>query len=231
MRNKHSKMWQMSFLSMAVAGAMGAAPAANAEVAASVSVANMYLWRGFDLGNGDPAVSGDLTLSAGGFYGGVWASSGDATYGTEYDLFAGFNMELGAFEFDISVWNYVYPSSPSEECDANDNCVPIDNVLDDFGGLSEVILTVGVAGFSFSYYDNIAGGPGYEYYTLGYGYEAFSATMGMHDNEDDEALDTVHLDLSYAYNDNLSFTVSQQVSDEVDDDLKFVVSYSLPLEM
>jgi hypothetical protein len=40
-----------------------------------------------------------------------------------------------------------------------------------------------------------------------------------------------HIQLGYQYNDNLSFAVSQFVVDkeEVDDNPKFLVSYSLPL--
>ena len=41
-----------------------------------------------------------------------------------------------------------------------------------------------------------------------------------------------HVDLSYAYNDRLSFKIGKVVDDEdgtVDDDVKFIASYSLPL--
>ena len=66
---------------------MPAANAAAPEVSASVGVANMYLWRGYDLGDGDAAISGDLKATHdSGAYAGIWASSGDASWGTEYDL-------------------------------------------------------------------------------------------------------------------------------------------------
>ena len=55
--------------------------------------------------------------------------------------------------------------------------------------------------------------------------------------------DYTHIDISYAYNDNLTFTVSQIIDqDEIqlignekkyenrDDDTLFVLSYSLPIE-
>jgi hypothetical protein len=52
---------------------------------------------------------------------------------------------------------------------------------------------------------------------------------GAADKDDDYT----HLDLSYAYNDNISFTVSKIVSQEIDkkldEDTKFVISYSLPI--
>ena len=230
MLNKQSKMLRLSALSLAVAGAMSVAPtAANAEVSASVGIANMYLWRGNDLGaentdnieplgGGVPAVSGDLSYSTSGFYTGIWGSSGDVNAGTEYDLYVGYGAEFGGVSVDASLWTYVYPSSP-------------DGSLDNPGELSEFILSVGFAGFTLTGYDNIAGGSGYGYYTLSYGFDAFSVLVGKHDipgTKDDMA----HLDVSYAYNDNLSFTLSQQVDKETDNKKpKFVVGYSLPIEM
>ncbi|MAR91788.1 MAG: histidine kinase [Pseudomonadales bacterium] len=232
-------MLRLSALSLAAAGAMAVAPTvANAEVAASVSVANMYLWRGVDLGaydkivynadddvleesggGGVGAISGDLTYSDSGFYTGIWGSSGDSNAGTEYDLFAGYGAEFSGVSMDLSVWTYVYPSSP-------------DGSLDNPGELSEVILSVGFAGFALTGYDNIAGGSGYGYYTLSYGYDAFSVLVGKHDVPDTRDEDMVHIDLSYAYNDNLSFTLSQQIEEEIDNKkAKFVVAYSLPIEM
>lgn len=224
MLTKTSKAIRLATLGLATAGAFTFAQTASAEVevAGSVSIANMYLWRGIDLGNGSGAISGDIVVSTAGAYAGIWGSSGDSAAGTEYDLFVGYGMEAGDFSLDISVWNYIYPSSSPEE----------DNILDDFGGLSEVILSLGFGPFSASYYDNVAGGTGYEYYTVGAELGSFGATVGHHSGEGD-ADDMTHLDLSYAYNDNLSFVVSQVVDTEEDDtydeDLKFVVSYSLPL--
>ena len=55
---------------------------------------------------------------------------------------------------------------------------------------------------------------------------------------DTEDKDYYHLDLSYAYNDNVSFTLSQVVSSDLDEDEngpdrspKVVVTYSLPIEL
>ena len=85
-------------------------PAAHAEVSAAVGAANMYYWRGLDLGAGDPMVWGDLKVSGGGAYAGIWGASGDAVNGQEYDLYAGYGGEAGDFKYDISVWSYAYPS-------------------------------------------------------------------------------------------------------------------------
>lgn len=185
---------------------------AQVDVSASVGVANMYYWRGLDLGNGDPAVSGDLSISAGGAYGGVWASSGDAAAGTEYDLYAGYGQSFGDFSVDLSAWTYTYPSAPFES---------------DPGDLSEVVLSLGWGPIAVSYYDNVAGAAGYWYTTVGASFDDFSVTYGEH--EDGYS----HLDLGYAYNDNLSFILGVPVDDVdgiYDDDPKVVVAYSLPIE-
>lgn len=196
---------------------MVAAPA-SAELSASASVASMYLWRGFDLSDGSPAVSGDITYSAGGFYTGIWGSSGDDTYGQEVDYYAGFATELGPISVDVSVWNYVYPGSSAGFVDNGDT----------YGDLSEIIIGLGAGPVSLTIYDNIAGNNGYYYYTLGYDVGSFSFTLGGADSDDEDS-NYAHFDVSYAYNDNLSFTFSQMIDEDNDDDLKFVVSYSLPI--
>lgn len=191
---------------------------AAADVSASAAVASTYLWRGYDLGSGTPAVSGDLSISAGGAYAGIWGTSGDTDTGTEYDLYAGYVVGMGGFAIDLSVWNYNYPTGPSE----------IDVTELSVTELSEVILSLGYGPFIFSYYDNVAGNSGYEYYTIGAALGQFAVNVGKHDNA--SGADPVHIDLTYAYNANLSFTLSQFVADQPDDDdLKFVVSYSIPI--
>jgi len=230
MLNKQSKMIRLSALSLAVAGAMAIAPAAaNAEVSASVGIANMYLWRGFDLGGGTGQISGDLSYSNSGFYGGVWAASGDTSWGSEYDLYAGYGAEFGGVSVDLSVWTYTY---------ANSGVDPITGTgvygNNDPGELSDAVLSVGFAGLTATVYDNIAGGSGNAYYTLSYGYDKYSILVGKHDlrgdNGDGSSNDMTHVDLSYAYSDNLSFTVSQQIDQEQDSGKpKVLVSYSLPL--
>lgn len=202
---------------LATTGLAVSGNAAAVEVSASAAVASTYLWRGYDLGSGTPAVSGDLSVSAGGAYAGIWGSSGDTAAGSEYDLFAGYGMEVGGLSIDLSVWNYNYPTGAGYTPGGTD-----------FGDLTDVVLSLGYGPFSFAYYDNVAGASGYEYYTLGAEFGQFAFLVGKHDNPAGE--DPVHLNITYSYNDNLSFTLSQFIEDKpVDDDLKFVVSYSIPI--
>lgn len=228
-----SKTLSASLAATALAASAFFSPA-NAEefggvdVSASVGVANMYLWRGYDVGNGDAAVFGDITLSAGGFYGSVWTSSGDATAGQEYDLILGYGAEFGDFSVDLAAVSYVYPrySDPSLPSQGND-----------IGEWVEAILTLGYGPVSFSYFDTVdakegsyAFGEDYSYFTASGAFGPFGILIGRHDMESGD--DPVHVNLSYAYNDNLSFTVSKFVVDEeaMEHDANFVVSYSIPLE-
>ena len=81
--------------------AIGVAPVAMAEVSASATLSTSYLWRGYDLGQGDAALSADVVYSEGGFYGGLWLSSGDAAAGTEYDLFLGYGGSVGDVTYNV----------------------------------------------------------------------------------------------------------------------------------
>lgn len=225
MLKKKLSSFRLAALGLAVSGSMLATQQATAfEVEASAAVSNMYFWRGQDLGNGSPAISGDIVVSQSGAYAGIWGSSGDDVLGNEYDLFAGYGGSVGDFSYDISVWNYVYPNDPSGEVDA-------------IGTLSEVIASVGFGPATFTYYDNVAGGAGYEYYTLEAGAGSFSGKVGFSDSPGD-GIDYYHLDLTYSYNDNLSFTVSKLDNKDsseseggANEDTLFVVAYSLPIDL
>ena len=232
-----------TLLASSVAAVLSAgfmAPAfAAVEVGASVGVASTYLWRGSDLGSGTPAVFGDLNLSAAGFYGGIWGSSGDTFAGTEYDLYAGYGGSVGDFSYGASVWNYNYPTGAGYDADGET----------DFADWTDAVVTLGYGPVTFNAYIPVGKGNSsgdYMYYTLGAGFGKFSVLLGMHSDDvagggavsqctaeeaaAGESCSPVHLNVSYAYNDNLSFTVSQFIADESDtDDMKFVVSYTLPL--
>ncbi|TVZ41220.1 uncharacterized protein (TIGR02001 family) [Alteromonadaceae bacterium 2753L.S.0a.02] len=197
------------------------APVANAEVSGSVGIASSYLWRGIDLGagSGTPAVSGDLNYSASGFYLGTWMSSGDASLGTEYDLYIGYGNSIGEmFSFDISLWSYQYPTAVDDD---GEEASP------DIGKLMEGVLALGFGPVTATYYHGVEDLEDYWYATLDASFSSFNIKYGQH--EDDMA----HVDLTYSYNDNLAFTISQVVNnpdDAYNDDTNLVVSYSLPIE-
>ena len=197
---------------------------ASAEVSASIGIANKYLWRGLDLGNGDAAVSGDLKFSTGsGLYTGIWGSSGDATAGSEYDLYAGWAGKLGMVNLDASVWSYNYPGK---------------NV--DPGELTDVVLSAGVGAVTGTLYEMVQGDDAddYRYITLGYDFGKFNALVGVHDFDKADGNPT-HLQLGYNYNDNVSFAVSQFLNDDdsvagttigADNDMQFLASYTVDIK-
>jgi uncharacterized protein (TIGR02001 family) len=199
-----------------------AVPAAHAEVGASVGVANMYYWRGLDLGLGDPALIGDVNVKGGGFYAGLWASSGDAVAGTEWDIYGGYGFSAGAFSADFNYTTYMYPSP---ELGPND--------------LADVAVTLGFkasdsVSFAAMYREGISdlGDTNYSYATVSGTFGPVTALYGTH--SDDGAIDGLsHVDLTYAYNSKLSFTLGKVVDDAdgaYNDEVKFVVKLMLPIE-
>jgi uncharacterized protein (TIGR02001 family) len=209
-----------------MAAAVVAPASAEIDVGASVGVSNMYLWRGYDLGapSGAPAVFGDLNISSMGFYTGIWGSSGDVLLGTEYDLYAGYGGEVGDFAYGISVWNYIYPTAAPEDVD--------------FGDASDLAVKLGYGPVTLNYYDNVAGANGYSFVTLDAAIADFNLQLGQHiEGQNDLLFGTV----TYKYNDNLSFAISAGLDSDdgdlnddgevivVEEDPKFVVTYTMPL--
>lgn len=207
-----------------------AAGVANAEVTGSAGIASSYLWRGLDLGSGTPAVSGALKFSKSGFYTGIWGSSGDTVKGTEYDLSAGYNGTFGDFSYGLGAISYNYPTTANSEP----------------GDFSDAVVTFGYGPVSFGAYipvGKLDSSGDYTYFTLGATFGSFSTLLGVHSSDQTNGgvvgceADTgsnkctpVHLDFTYAYNENLSFTLSQFVADKpFEDKLKFVVSFGIPI--
>lgn len=224
--------FKKSVLTAAIAttGVVGltAGSVAQAEVSASVGIANIYFWRGYDLsqqngettegeeavsgGGGAPAVSGSLDYShESGIYAGIWGSSGDETYGTEYDLYIGYGGSIGEdFTYDISFWDYNYPDTGN--------------------GADLQEFSIGLGYGAFGYYVMIPEDSDADYYYHNFSADlgsGFSAALGHWTGDD---VDGSHLDLTYTLSD-VSFTISQSSGDDYPEDVQFVVAYSLPLEM
>lgn len=209
-----------SLLAAAVAGgAIISAPAA-AGVSATAGVANLYLWRGLNLGGGAPVVMGSLDYGHdSGLFAGVWGSS--AGPDQEVDLYAGYAYSSDAFGFKVTAYDYSYPRSTLQ------------------GALNEIALNVTASGFFADYIIGIEDFEDTSYADIGYTYEKFTGKLGYM-MTDDVTPDSnySHADLTYAYNERLSFTVSGIIADDDasvfagnNKDALFVVSYVLPLEL
>jgi uncharacterized protein (TIGR02001 family) len=203
------------------------AQVANAEVEYSAGIATTYLWRGTDLGQGSPAFSAAADYShESGAYAGLWASSGDDSTGTEYDLYAGYAAELGDVSVDLGYYTYAYSSST-------------DDSLGGPGELEEAILNVGYMNASLTYIDDL-GNDDYSYIALGYS-TVVDITVAMSDNGTGQ--EYTHIDLGYALTDELSLTVSKVIdqtnsaaflsdpdNSPVDEDAIVVLSYSMAIQ-
>ncbi|MEQ6886086.1 TorF family putative porin [Salicola sp. Rm-C-2C1-2] len=190
------------------------------SLSASAGISNMYLFRGSNLSDGSAHVSGSLDVDSGmGLYTGVWAASGDDSLGQEYDLYAGYSTDVtDDISIDIGAINYIYPKqSRTAEQIVNDGGnaeFETQRVSQDgFADFSEAYASISAYGATLSYWDNVAGAPGYTYTSLSYGYGPVSATIGQNSTDD---TDNTHLDLTFQFNDELSFTASTWVDVEND---------------
>ena len=212
---------------LVAAALVSAGAAAQAEVSGSVGIASSYLWRGFDLGGGSGVVSGSLDYSSEtGVYAGIWGSSGDDSYGTEYDLYLGWGGEVfEGFSVDVGYVDYNYP-----DCAAGNTPTNIaDPSTIDTCDFEEIVVGFGFGAFGFTYVEPTTSGADYNYYALSGGFGDFSATYGMWDSG--AGADGSHLDLTYGMGD-LAFTLSQTFDDGagLSEEVQFVVSYSIPLD-
>lgn len=199
------------YLSRMVLAASLTAPAmamvpmnAQAELSANVGVANMYLWRGLNVSESDAMVSGGLDYGhESGFYAGTWASSVWAGAGYEWDLYLGYGGSIGDFSYDISYWEYLYPTAD------------VDSSLSDTD-TSDFVISLGYKMFSAAAYivadsDAVDG----VYYTVGAGWDKFGITYGIWTGDVTKAsagaaqLDYSHVTLSYNPIETLTFKLSK----------------------
>ena len=206
-----------SLIAAAVAGAAVVSTPASAEVSATAGIASAYLWRGVELGTGTPAVFGSLDYThESGLFAGVWGSSGDTASGSEVDLYAGYAFSSDAFGFKVTAYDYSYPRFSAAK-----------------GDLQEVVVGVTASGFFADAVIGVADLQKNYYYDAGYTMDKYTAKVGMM-NPKGAANNYTHVDLSYAFNSNLAFTVSGIVDAETggpaDQDALFVVAYTIPLK-
>lgn len=228
-------------LPMAVSAAIAApmmfgATVAQADVSATLSASNMYLWRGQNISNPSPAFSGSLDYSnSSGLYVGAWGSSeGPFDGSSEIDLYIGYGGSFGDFGYDISYWKYLYPSA-------------------DFGGgvnslgdtdLSDVVLGLSYGPVAFTSYIGVESGSTKDrYYTLSGDIGQFTLLYGLYQSRGTaDGMDYKHFQVSYAFNDEISFTVSKASDDGYgigaasrstvfEEDPLFQVSYSKTFDM
>jgi len=190
-----------------VAATVLVTPTVQADISASVGIANMYLWRGMNEGGGSQ-ISGELKWSGmGGMYGGTWLSS-SSFGGSETDLFVGYGKKFGPVTLDLAYWNYLYPEASGTGAN-NSN-----RGLNDTDA-TELVFSAEFMGITAGVYVDIDGdNPNDKYFTVNYGMGDYSLTVGSWDRDPaGSGGDYQHITLSYAATSDLTFTVSKAFPD------------------
>ena len=211
-----------SLIAAAVAGAAVVSTPAFAGVSATAGVSSLYLWRGQNLGAGTPVVMGSLDYGHdSGVFAGVWGSSAGPTQ--EIDLYAGWGMSSDAFSFKVTAYDYSYPGTATT------------------GGLNEVVISAGASGAFVDVIVGVADFQDANYVDFGYTMDKITGKVGMMMIDDTMCTTApcnyTHVDMSYAYNKNLSFTLSGIADADTGsavygiEDPLFAVSYALPLDL
>jgi uncharacterized protein (TIGR02001 family) len=206
----------------------------QAETSASVSLANMYLWRGQNLTPDGPAISGSLDYKMAGAYAGIWASN--ETAGEETDIYAGSGLSLSGLSVDLSYWKYLYPENISS---SGDNSLAGNDA-------SDVVLSMGFGPVSATAYIAVESGADSDvYFTLKGTLGKYSLLYGQWSLENPGELlsnpgggdEYGHIQFGFAATDSLSFAISKAISSDknlanaVEEDPLFMVSYGLKFDL
>ncbi len=235
---------KIRLLTLATAGLLATAGTVQAqEWSANVGMANSYIWRGLTQSINDPAVSGGIDVAYdNGFYAGTWASNvsyaADDVFSYEHDLYAGFSGESGEIAWDVGYLYYNY--DPEAKFD-----------------FSEIYGSIGVGGFTLGAYvlanTEADEGPGQDfgfgeatYFYADYAVEISEGLelgfhIGRHAGDFNEAFNGVpgnYIDYNVSLSkDGFSFMITDTDLDDVgpdaldNDEIKFVVSYSMDFEL
>lgn len=218
MKSKHIRNVTLAALGLC---AVGATLPVYAATTASVSVSNMYLWRGMAISGPSPAVSGDLYFNHdSGVYAGIWASSEGVSGSEETDLNVGFAKKFGDMGIDVGVYEYLYPEAVNAKGDGlGDTDVSEFYLGGSFGPVSAKLLV------NTEESKNM-------YLTLDAMFGSFGAHIGstMRKESNEEYVD---FNVSYMPVANLTWTVSMASGDGVKghEDPLFVVAYKWPFDV
>lgn len=232
-------------LTMAAAGLLMASSVTHAagDLTANAAVSNNYIWRGLTQTINEAAVSGGIDyVDESGFYIGTWASNvsyaaGDV-FSYEHDVYFGYGGEAGAISYDVGYLYYNYDKEAEFD-------------------FAEIYGSIGFNGFTLGLnvlaHTEADEGPGQDfgfgeaiYAYADYGFEIkegleLGLHVGYHDGDFNEAFNGVP-DSYVDYNVSLSkggfsFMISSTDTDDVgpdsldNDEIKFVISYSVDIEL
>lgn len=198
---------------------------AAAQLAGSIGVANMYLWRGTNLTPGGGQVWGELKYShESGAFAALWTSPSTPD-GHETDLYFGYNTKVQGIGLGITFWEIMYP----EMSVSNDDSTKANFVDWADTDVQELQLTASYGPVAVNYYLGLdvpvngtgsvpSGADENNYLTIDATFGEFKATYGMWDKESNAAdVDSYsHLTLMYMPKPELSFGVNFTMSDKND---------------
>ncbi len=209
--------------SVIAVSSLAAMNTAQAEVGSSATLASMYLWRGQDVSDSKPAMSGDITYKhESGAYASLWLSSGNNLKtdgaGYESDWSIGYAGKAGDVGYDVGYYKIYYPETGTSFSDS----------------AAEIYLAATYTDFGAKLYLDAKDEKTYKYLTLTGKHGQFSALLGFA-LDDADANDYKHLDLSYAATDRLSFTYSKRFAmgdgSALTNDPLIMMSYAIPVDL
>ena len=231
-------------LSIAAAGLLLSAGSVQAdEWSANFAASNNYIWRGLTQSINEGAISGGIDYAAdSGFYVGTWASNvsyaADDVYSYEHDMYGGFAGEAGGISYDIGYLYYNYDAEA--EFDFGEL----------YGSIGFGAFTIGLNVLANTEADEGVGqdfGFGEATYLyadyateIGNGVE-LGFHIGQHQGDFSEAFngvpgDYIDYNVSVA-KDGFSFMITSTDLDDAgpdaldNDEIKFVVGYSMDIEL
>lgn len=231
-------------ISLAAVGLLATVGTAQAqEWSANFSVGNNYIWRGLTQSVNETAASGGIDyVSESGFYVGTWASNvsyaADDVFSYEHDIYGGFAGETGGVAWDVGYLYYNYDDEADFDFSEIYGSIGIGGFTLGLNVLADTEATEGVGqDFGFGEATYVYADYAFE---VGDGLEV-GLHIGRHQGDFNEAFNGVPGDYT-DYNISLSkgafsFMITDTDLDDAgadnldNDEMKFVVSYSMDIEL
>ena len=187
-----------------------ASATAAAELSMTVGMVSDYVYRGTSLG--DAGAYAFIDYAAGGFYAGVWTiqdgqdPGGDGNL--EYDIYAGFDTEIGRVSVGLgyTAYEYTYTSDSEDEITLSLGAGPIsvscsdgndDDVTSDTD-YQVMTFSADVGAFSFTYgdYDSDDNASDYDWSEVSIGTDVGAVSLGLTLGSKSDGTDYLVLDMS-----------------------------------
>lgn len=188
-----------------------ASATAVAEVSMTVGMVSDYVYRGASLG--DAGAYASIDYASGGFYAGVWTIQDGQDQGAEgnleYDIYAGYDTEIGGVALGIgyTAYEYTYTGDSESEITLSACMGPVslsysDGTDDDVSTETDYeVLTlsadIGVFSVTYGDYDADGGTAGdYDWTEISTGTDVGAVSLGLTLGSNSDGTDYLVLDMS-----------------------------------